>query len=61
MPLKPRRVEQSRLPTGMKAREAFAAHLGADEFRLLVRHAERQPVLLNRERILNFRARAAAP
>ena len=30
-----RRAEQSRLPTGTKAREAFAAHVGEDGFRLL--------------------------
>ena len=36
------RAEQSRLPTGTKAREAFAARVGEDGFRLLKLLTEHQ-------------------
>jgi transposase len=50
-----RRAEQSRLPTGTKAREAFAARVGEDGFRLLKLLAEHQPDLLKLEKIETLR------
>lgn len=46
-----RRAEQSRLPIGTKAREAFAAKVGEDGFRLLKLLADQQPALLKLEKI----------
>jgi transposase len=45
-----RRAEQSRLPTGTKAREAFAARVGEDGFRLLKLLENQQPALLKLEK-----------
>jgi transposase len=50
-----RRAEQSRLPTGTKAREAFAARVGEDGFHLLKLLAEHQPALLKLEKIETLR------
>jgi transposase len=50
-----RRAEQSRLPTGTKAREAFAARVGEDGFGLLKLLAEHQPALLKLERVETLR------
>lgn len=50
-----RRGEQSRLPTGTNAREAFAARVGEDGFRLLKLLAEHQPALLKLEKIETLR------
>jgi transposase len=50
-----RRAEQSRLPTGTKAREAYVAQVGEDGFRLLKLLAEHQPALLKLEKIETLR------
>jgi transposase len=50
-----RRAEQSRLPTGTKAREAFAARVGEDGFRLLKLLGEAQSALLKLEKIETLR------
>jgi transposase len=46
-----RRAEQSRLPTGTKAREVFAARVGEDGFHLLKLLENQQPALLKLEKI----------
>lgn len=50
-----RRAEHSRLPTGTKAREAFAARVGEDGFRLLELLTEHQSSLLKLEKIETLR------
>ena len=50
-----RRAKQSRLPTGTKAREAFAARVGEDGFHLLKLLAEQQSALLKLEKIETLR------
>lgn len=45
------RAEQSRLPTGTKARAAFAAQVGEDGFHLLKLLGEQQPAFLKLEKI----------
>jgi transposase len=50
-----RRAEQSRLPTGTKAREKFAAQIGDDGFLLLKLMIEQQPDLLKLEKVETLR------
>src|SRR5687767_10236812 len=50
------RAEQSRLPNGAKSREAFAARVGEDGFRLLkLLEDQQQPALLKLEKIETLR------
>ncbi len=49
------RAEQSRLPNGNKAREAFAAQVASDGFLLLKLLSEQQPDLLKMEKVETLR------
>ena len=49
------RAEQSRLPTAMKAREAFVAQIGEDGFRLIKMVIEQQSALSKLEKIETLR------